>query len=145
MSVNDRHIRNRFADVMQQTGKTHREMPPQFLLLAFAGRGLSGKQTALRGLCGPMRHFQTMPKQSAGTAMMMRLRGGQQMAERRVTGNDRCRDGLVEVVRQGQGVFNGVDQIDLSGQDAFHWRSRKPLHEGRVARNLLVGCRRLLG
>jgi len=66
------------------------------------------------------------------------------MAEGGIAFNDRCGDGLVEVIRQGQGVFDGVDQFGLGGQDAVDGRSRKSLHERRVARNLLVRWRRLI-
>ena len=89
LSVNDCHIRNRFAYVMQQTGKTHRQTPTQFLFLAFSRRGLGSKQTALCRLRCPVRHFQSMPEQTAGTAMMMRFRGGQQMTEGGIPSNDR--------------------------------------------------------
>ncbi len=87
-----------------------------------------------------------MPKQATGAAMMMRFGRRQQVAVGGIAVYDRRGYGLIKTIRHGQRLFDGRNQFRLTGQDAFHRRSRQTLHEWRVTRHVFINhCRNLTG
>ncbi len=62
-----------------------------------------------------MSDFQTMPKQTTSAAMMMRFGSRQQMAVGGIAAYDRRGYGLIQTIRHGQCLFDGGNQLRLTG------------------------------
>ncbi len=86
-----------------------------------------------------------MAEEPAGTAVMVRLGGREQMHERGVAGDDGAHQGHEALVGEGKPVLELRDELPLALQDAGGRGHRKAALEGWIARDRGVFGRRAAG
>ena len=137
-AVGYRQIRDRLTDIVAQPGESRGQAPARLQLPALGGAAVEGEDAALTRLGRVEGDLEPVAEETACTAVVMRLRGREQMDEGGLALDHRAHQGGEARVREGQCVLQPGDQLALGGDDPYRCRDREPLQEGWVARDLGV-------
>jgi hypothetical protein len=138
IATGDHQVGDRLADVVTEGGEEYGQMPPRLELASTSRRLLAGQQHAITGLERPQGDFGRVTQESAGTSVMMRLAGWQEM---RIGGKATKRlpiELLEDLWRRESGFTDLADQLPLRLDEFVRVGCRQTLHERRVAGNLVV-------
>ncbi len=137
-AVGHREVRDRLAGVVAQPGESRRQAPARLQLAALGGAAVEGEDPALARLGGLERDLQSVAEQTAGAAVVVRFRGGQQMDEGGVALDDWSHQGGEARIGEGQAVLQPRDQLALGGKNACRGGDRQPTQERRIPWDVAV-------
>jgi hypothetical protein len=113
LPVRYREIRDRLAGIVAQTSEARRQTPARLELPTLGGTSVEGKDPALARLGGMKSDLQAVTEQATRAAVVVCLRGREQVNEGSVMLDDRSYQRFKTCVREGQAVLQPRDQLAL--------------------------------